>query len=195
MKYVSRRTGLTPHTIRVWERRYGAVVPERSATNRRLYSESDVKRLLLLRQATLAGHSIGQIATLPTDDLKLLAGDGMPKEFQLPPESSATQIASAEEIIEEAMEAVHLFDRERLETALHRASAGFSQPFLIEKILAPFLRKLGELWSAGAVRVAQEHFASSIIRAFLANLSRKTTSSPNAPVLLVATPSGQHHEF
>jgi len=131
MKYVARRTGLTPHTIRVWERRYNAVAPERSETNRRLYSESDVERLLLLRRATLLGHSIGRIATLTTDDLRELAEGDTQNIPQTRATFSAQQTESAEEIIKEAMEAVYSFDREGLEIALHRASASFSQPTFI----------------------------------------------------------------
>ena len=110
MKYVSRKTGLTPHTIRVWERRYNAVAPERSETNRRLYSESDVERLLLLRRATLLGHSIGRIAALTTDDLRELAEGDTQNIPQTRATFSAQQTESAEEIIKEAMEAVHSFD-------------------------------------------------------------------------------------
>jgi MerR family transcriptional regulator, light-induced transcriptional regulator len=69
---VAHRTGLTSHVIRVWEKRYAAVSPLRTSTNRRLYLDSDVERLQLLRRATLAGHSIGQIARLPTEGLRAL---------------------------------------------------------------------------------------------------------------------------
>ena len=69
IKYVSQRTGLTPHVIRAWERRYKAVVPRRSSKNRRLYSVDDVSRLQLLKKLTEAGYSISQVAHLKTTDL------------------------------------------------------------------------------------------------------------------------------
>ena len=59
---VARLTGLTDHTIRVWERRYGAVVAERAANGRRVYRPADVDKLRLLKQLTDQGFSIGQIA-------------------------------------------------------------------------------------------------------------------------------------
>ena len=65
-------TGLSPHLIRIWEKRYGAVAPKRTATNRRLYSDAEIERLNLLRLATAAGHSIGNIAKLPLRRLKSL---------------------------------------------------------------------------------------------------------------------------
>jgi len=59
---VAKMTGLTDHTIRVWERRYGAVVAERAANGRRMYSAADVEKLGLLKRLTDEGFSIGQIA-------------------------------------------------------------------------------------------------------------------------------------
>ena len=74
-KRVARRTGLTAHVIRIWEKRYGAVQPERTGTNRRLYSEEQIERLSLLREITRAGHSIGPVAKLPTENLRKLAAE------------------------------------------------------------------------------------------------------------------------
>ena len=75
IKMVARRTGLSAHVIRIWEKRYGAVEPARSGTNRRLYSESQIERLGLLRDVTRAGHSIGLVANLGTEELRKLAGE------------------------------------------------------------------------------------------------------------------------
>lgn len=79
IKVAARRSGLSPHVIRVWEKRYGAAQPGRTATNRRLYTDADIERLRLLRLATEAGHSIGQIAALPTAAVRtLVATDEQP---------------------------------------------------------------------------------------------------------------------
>lgn len=66
----ARLTGLTVHTIRVWERRYQAVLPERSDGGRRRYSARQVERLGLLKQLTDLGESIGSIAALDDDRLR-----------------------------------------------------------------------------------------------------------------------------
>ena len=74
IQLVARLTGLSAHVIRIWEQRYRAVEPQRTATKRRLYSQREIERLNLLRDVTHAGHSIGQVAQLPTDKLgKLVA--------------------------------------------------------------------------------------------------------------------------
>jgi len=67
---VSRLTGIARERIRIWERRYGAVVPHRDASNNRLYSQEDIDRLMLIRRLVDAGHAIGQIANLPLADLE-----------------------------------------------------------------------------------------------------------------------------
>lgn len=72
IQVVSRLTGLSPHVIRVWEKRYGAVTPARTDTNRRLYSEDEVERLRLLALATDGGHKIGIIAKWGVEDLRRL---------------------------------------------------------------------------------------------------------------------------
>src|SRR5512143_2990676 len=69
IRLVARLTGLSAYVIRIWEQRYRAVEPQRTATKRRLYSQRDIERLNLLRDVTQAGHSIGQVAQLPTDKL------------------------------------------------------------------------------------------------------------------------------
>ena len=72
LRAVIRRTGLSADVIRAWERRYGAVSPDRSDGGQRLYTEEDVVRLVLLQKATAEGHSIGEIATLDVRALDAL---------------------------------------------------------------------------------------------------------------------------
>lgn len=67
---VAKMTGLTDHTIRVWERRYGAVVTQRLANGRRVYSASDVEKLGYLKRLTDQGVSIGQIASSNIEQLR-----------------------------------------------------------------------------------------------------------------------------
>jgi DNA-binding transcriptional MerR regulator len=67
---VSRLTGLTDHTIRVWERRYAAIVTARAPNGRRQYTEADVQKLALLKRLTDHGIAIGRIAGDAIDDLR-----------------------------------------------------------------------------------------------------------------------------
>ena len=65
IQVVARRTGLSADVIRVWERRYGVVTPQRQPGGRRVYSDSDIQRLTLLQRATGAGRRISEVAPLP----------------------------------------------------------------------------------------------------------------------------------
>ena len=67
---VCRLTGISQHVLRVWEKRYRAVEPERSETHRRLYSESDINRLSLLKILVDRGQAIGSIANLDNAELE-----------------------------------------------------------------------------------------------------------------------------
>ncbi len=70
---VAKLTGLTDHTIRVWERRYAAVVAQRASNGRRVYKPADVEKLGLLKRLTDQGLSIGQIADYSVDELRARA--------------------------------------------------------------------------------------------------------------------------
>ncbi len=200
MKVVARRTGLSPHVIRVWERRYEAVQPIRSESNRRLYSEEDIRRLDLLRRATEAGLAIGQIAALPDDELgNLLATEALAAPATVVPGSSQPDPNAVKttpgEVCQAALRAVSEMDGNQLGALLGQAAVSHSQPVLLEQILVPLLIQIGDRWRQGKLRPAHEHLASSVIRGFLANISGAYAIHETAPVLVVTTPVGQLHEL
>jgi methanogenic corrinoid protein MtbC1 len=197
IKLVARRTGLSPHAIRIWEKRYNAVSPERTSTNRRLYSEADIERLLLLHKATLAGHMIGRIAKLPTENLRKLSKTD---ETAAPPlEKAATQInantASAEAILTSCIQHVKQLDPDGLKRVLEEAEVALSKPALIEQVIVPLMHKIGELWRDGTLRVVHEHMATAVVRSFLGNIRLAFDIPPTAPCIVITTPIGQLHEL
>ncbi len=196
MKSVVQRTGLSPHVIRVWEKRYRAVEPRRTPSNRRLYSDAEVRRLALLHAATKAGHSIGTIARLPDDQLQVLAGWVEKPAAAVPQANGKVAAADASGgFLPLAMEAVRRLDTRGLESVLLRASLELGSQGLLQKLIAPLAIRLGELWQAGELTAAEEHFASAVVRGFLTSLARPYVQSEHAPLLVVATPAGQLHEL
>jgi DNA-binding transcriptional MerR regulator len=196
IRVVARKTGLTAHVIRVWEKRYAAVSPERTQTNRRCYADTDVERLHLLRRATLTGHSIGQIARLPTERLRaLVAADAMIPPMSPKTISSALAESTSQVLLEACFAAIAKLDSAGLEETLTRAAVIFSQPVLIEQVIVPLMHRIGDLWRDGKLRVAHEHLTSAVVRTVLGRLSRSFTPSPSAPSLVVTTPAGQLHEL
>ena len=196
IKAVAIQTGLTQFIIRTWEKRYNVVTPLRTETNRRLYSDADISRLTLLRLATEAGHSIGRIAQLPTEELlERIGTDGTVAQFSEIAEEGGSQAASLRSCIVACIAAAKQFDTQALESTLFRASATFSQPILLEKLIAPLMQEIGEQWKAGTLRIAHEHFATGVVRTLLGNICQGSDTSPSTPNLVVATPRGQFHEI
>lgn len=193
IRAVALRTGLSQHVIRIWERRYGAVKPQRTQTNRRTYGEADVQRLLLLRQATQRGHGISHIAGLPLEKLRKLAlAAHAPGKKSLPP---ATTSSDGSALVDEAVHAVKLLDAAGLEAILNRAALALGQQGFLQQVIVPLVQRIGDEWQVGKLRAAHEHAATAVIRSFLGNFSRPYLMTSNAPRLLVTTPSGQLHEL
>lgn len=194
IKLVSRRTGLSHHVIRVWERRYGAVKPHRSGSNRRLYSDDEIARLQLLHAATRAGHSIGQIAQLPTEDLLRLVDSERVRKAGIVPPTPAKPKDGAQ-LVMDAMAALKALDGQALEDILNRAVMELGQSGLLQQIIVPLVEEIGNSWRDGRIKVAHEHVATAVIRTFLGNFSRPYALPETAPAVLATTPAGQLHEL
>ena len=191
INFVARQTGLSVHTIRAWEKRYGAVTPVRAEHARRLYSEKEVERLKLLKAATKAGHSIGQIARASLPELRgLIRETGSDRGER---RDSVTEIVPP--LLKAAVESIRDFDATALDEVLDRAAAGLGSPAVLQKFIVPLTSHVGDLWRAGEFAIAHEHFVSNHVTTFLANFARPYSESMNAPHLAVATPTGQLHEL
>jgi DNA-binding transcriptional MerR regulator/methylmalonyl-CoA mutase cobalamin-binding subunit len=195
IKTVANKTGLSVHVIRVWEKRYQVVEPERTDTNRRLYSEEDIKKLSLLGNLTQQGYSISSIADLDLDQLTSLANEFSGPDLQHIGNTDLTDDSKILNLLNECIEAVKNFDASGLEKALIRASFEVTQPVLVRCIINPLLEKIGEFWQEGEIRIMHEHMATAVLMPFLANMRNAYRPAPNAPSMIVATPLGQIHEM
>jgi DNA-binding transcriptional MerR regulator/methanogenic corrinoid protein MtbC1 len=196
IQVVVRETGLSAHVIRVWEKRYRAVVPQRTATQRRIYSEADVHRLKLLRQATLLGHPIGSVANLPGEALETLVKAAAARA----PNSSTRSRGDGAlmpdlPIVLDCIEAVKAFDAAGLNNLLEQSAVESGYTVLLRHVIAPLAERLGDLWSGGTLRMSHEHFATAVIRSFLLNPARQYAGENATVTLVAATPQGQLHEL
>lgn len=192
IQVVSERTGLTAHVIRIWEKRYDAVTPARTAGNRRLYSDEDVERFRLLRQLTEVGHSIGYVAKLPTERLRALSSDAA--GARTPAVAAAIEPAS-DVLLAKALDAVARMDAEGLGGVLRQAEVRLGHQGVLQRLVAPLAQAIGEQWRSGQITAAHEHFATAVLRFFLAHAAKPFASTANAPALVVVTPAGQLHEL
>jgi len=187
VRVVIARTGLTADVLRAWERRYGAVRPQRSAGGQRLYSEEDVTRLTLLRRATLAGHSIAEVARLRTEALEALVD-----EPHADVSRAAPDLESA--VVRAALAAAERLDGPALEGTLKRSALALGTGF-VDRLAPRLLTAVGERWHDGALSPAHEHLATSVVRRVLDWLLDAHVPAARAPRLVVATPAGEQHEL
>jgi len=196
IRVVSARTGLPQDVIRIWERRYKCVCPPRGDTGRRLYTDEDVERLRLLKQAVCGGRRISDVADLDCQTLQQLISED---RRQAPTEIEALTSARADEVttrefVTQAIEALEELDRHRLHGILSDASVEMSGPAFRHQLIVPLLATIGRRWQEGSLRIVHEHLASTIVRSFLA-APRNHTDRTRAPRMLVTTPPGQYHEL
>lgn len=188
---VAQRTGLSQDVLRIWERRYDAVTPSRSPNGVRLYSDADIERLILLRAATRAGRSIGQIAKLPSGELEsLVAEDDAAREkggrrLGGPPDAG--------DVVGASLALARLLDASALDESLRRAAVVMGMPVFLETVAAPLLRKVGDEWHAGRLSPAHEHLVTSSLHEIVVAMMRVFTQRPGAPTVLVATSAGERH--
>jgi DNA-binding transcriptional MerR regulator len=193
MRVITRLTGLSAHTIRVWERRYQAVTPKRTSGNSRRYSAHDVRRLSLLRDATSMGYRIKDVASLPDDRLEELVASASE-----PMSGAAETIAGrtpADQPLNEYLDAVSRFDVRGAADILSRAAMLMEPTRFVLEVVLPMLRQTGERWENQRFSVAQEHLVTHQVRGLLDTLLRLTSTQAGAPRILVGTPQGFAHEF
>jgi MerR family transcriptional regulator, light-induced transcriptional regulator len=177
---LSHRVGVSPELLRAWERRYGLLHPTRSEGGFRLYSTADeqrVRRMLALQQQGLSPAVAARTVAGGSD----ADGDG----------SSALP---AQELRRALAEALDGFDEGAANRVFDRALGTLSLDTLLREIVLSYLSDLGERWSAGQATVAQEHFATSVLRGRLLGLGRDWGQG-GGPLALLACPPGELHDL
>jgi DNA-binding transcriptional MerR regulator/methylmalonyl-CoA mutase cobalamin-binding subunit len=186
---VARRTGLSKDVLRVWESRYTVVSPARSESGRRLYSEDDVERLALLRQATSGGWSIGEVAGRSMEELRGLVISTRATVAVRDGE------AVPDELVAECLAAIEAMSAGRLEATLSRAIVELPATVFLDDVVAKLLEEIGNRWRSGILDPGQEHLASMAVRNALARVISDMQPEGSAPVIVVATPTGEDHEL
>ena len=160
--------------------RHGAIKPERAPSGFRLYSEAEIERLKLLRDAVGAGHRISAIAGLGNQEIK-----------DLLPETPPHDMAS---ILERMRDAARNFDRRGLEQLLTREALALGPFEFCRVVVGPLLDLIGDAWSDTGSCMAEEHMTSATIRGVLMSLLRFGYDRVGGP-LMKHRPLTVHHDF
>ena len=191
IRAVAKLTGITIDTLRAWERRYQAETPDRTSRGR-LYSDADVRRLLLLRAALDGGHAIGQVASLSDAELQDMAHASFPVSRNLRPQTGPkTGLPDLQHL----RNAIESSDYRVTNDELGRLALLLSPAGLVHKVVLPLMRQVGENWENGTLQIAQEHMFSACVRNLLGGLVRLQRPGNGAARLLLTTPSNELHEF
>jgi MerR family transcriptional regulator, light-induced transcriptional regulator len=192
------RTGLSPHVLRVWERRYRAIEPTRTDGGRRLYSDGDIERLRLMALATAAGRGISQVARLPTKELTRLVREDEEARHQLGTSArtrtSGTAAAAADDVAA-ARESARFLDAAGLERVLRRSAAIAGAGAFLDTVATPLLRQIRDERDAGELAPGEEQLVLVALRRVIEGIVPILIVSGDAPNLLVATPVGDGHEI
>jgi len=174
---VAKLTGLAPARLRAWERRYEVVRPHRQANGYRAYTAEQVAVLRAFAKLIDAGERIGDLADRPLDEVleraEEMGLDGTPQGA--------------------LMDAVKMFDRDRLEGLVAQQLALRGLRGFAEEVALPLAEAVGDAWALGKMPIAAEHLATEVILHALKGGLRITRG--NGPLLVAACLPGERHEW
>lgn len=187
-KAVTRQTGVTPATLRAWERRYGVLLPDRTAGGHRLYSARDIAAIKWLRQQIEQGMTISRAVALLQHQLGRA-------EF-IPPVQILTEAPqparSLDTIRTELYEALIDFDEATAEEVLSEAYSLHPIEAVCIQVIQAIVAQLGHDWINGKITIAHEHFASNYLRRKLLALIDTGPSTRPGTIAIGAAPADMH---
>ena len=173
---LSRRSGVSPELLRAWERRYRLLRPTRSPGGLRLYSHDDLDRVRLMQHHLTRGLAAAEAAALATEQPRAASGVDTP-------------LAGGKDDLADALAA---FDEPRAHGVLDSLLATATIDAVLGTVVMPYLHELGERWQRGDASVAEEHFASAVLRGRLLGLARGWGRGVGPRVVLACAPGEQH---
>ncbi len=185
IKDIEKFTGIKAHTIRIWEKRYGVIDPERTDTNIRYYSDSDLKKLLNISILNRNGFKISDIVWMGEDELS-------EKVLQV-----TQRIYDADTQMEGLVVAMIELDELKFDKLLSSSIIKFGFEQAVLQVIYPFFERVGLLWQVGSITPAQEHFMSNLIRQkLLVAIDGLATGIANdSKTFLLFLPEGEWHEI
>ena len=152
VKDLENLSGIKAHTIRIWEKRYQVLAPERTDNNIRLYKNEDLQRLLNVSFLNNFGYKISKIASLSIEECNDLVKS-------IYNESSKKELA-----INDFKIAMMNFDAKLFHENYNQITQNLSFKDVFYTILIPLLDEIGLLWQTSTIKPSHEHFISYLIR-------------------------------
>ena len=184
---MAKMTGLSTENLRVWEKRYRLISPQRGSNRYRLYSEEDVDLLKYLISEINLGQSIGELASLGRDEI-------LNRMRQEKAQAPKAEILEHDPLIGELEKFLLAIDRAAFEKRLNEILALLPFDVVFQRVLVPLQIRIGELWFDEKIGVAVEHYVTTQVKQkqFAA---MNMTSSQNGPKIVIACPPWELHEI
>jgi MerR family transcriptional regulator, light-induced transcriptional regulator len=185
IKDLEKLSGIKAHTLRIWEQRYAIIVPKRTKTNIRYYTDDDLRAILNVSVLNRNGIKISKIAAMPAEERSQKVASLSEKNFEHDTQLDALTISMIE--MDE-----YKFDK-IISSNIHQL--GFERTML--EVIHPFLDKLSLLWLTGSIRPVQENFMGYLIRQkiIVAIDSLPITFGTAAKKFMLYLPEGENQEL
>jgi DNA-binding transcriptional MerR regulator/methylmalonyl-CoA mutase cobalamin-binding subunit len=194
IKQAAARAGVSVPLLRAWERRYGVVHPERTASGYRLYDEGAISRLAAMRRLLDGGWSASNAAASVRE-----MGDEEVRSLAQPPDADSAAAAgerAGDGLIGRFAEAAGKLDLAEIEQALDQAFSRGSFEHVASVYLLPMMVAVGDAWPSGQIDIAGEHAAShAMLRRLAAAFEASGRSLADDRPVLVGLPPGARHEL
>lgn len=198
IQVASQLSGVASATIRAWEKRYNAVVPERAENKHRLYSEKDIEKLGILYQLTELGQSIGKIAHLTLEELKTIYSNLLHRPYEerlvMTPHHDKVDY---EKMLNSLYLALQAYKIDILSHEIEKAKSLLSPKDLCLKIIVPLFREVGNKFNRGELSIAQEHTLTAIVKFYMGQMigSHYQKAHFKNKLILLTTPENEQHEI
>lgn len=180
LEYLS---GIKAHTIRIWEKRYNLLDPNRTDTNIRTYSDNDVRRILNVAMLVKCGYKISNVALYDRERLQF--------EVLRISQNSNDIDKNIDQLLLHTVNLNSFGFEDTLDKLI--LENGFQKT--VHQVIFPFFERIGILWQAGSVYAAHEHFISNLIRDRLIVETRKFKSDESDKSVLFFLRENEWHEL
>jgi len=184
IKELEQLSGIKAHTIRIWEKRYNIITPERTSTNIRFYSDENLKKIINVSLLNNHGLKISRIAEMSSEEISsniLAMSEAKPE---------------ADIYIDQLVVSMVDLEEEQFEKILTRLIGKFGFEKSITEVVYPFMEKIGVLWQTGTITPAHEHFISNLIRQkLIISIASLPIPSKKSKKAILFLPEGELHEI
>jgi MerR family transcriptional regulator, light-induced transcriptional regulator len=185
IKDIENLTGIKAATLRIWERRYSFMIPNRSDTNIRFYTDDQARQLLNVSILMENGHKISKISKMSSE------------EFDCELQNVINKIDYSQNHLNKNLDiALFEYDEFALNSILNNFLVENGFFALMEKLVYPYLNKVGLLWSKSDITPSNEHFLSNIIRQkIISEIDKIVVRSDYHKTVALFLPDGEQHEI